>query len=66
MARGKITHREWRDAEIKRLRRLAEAGKSMAEAARMLGRSRNSVAGKADREGVRFQGWAGGNPCWIA
>jgi hypothetical protein len=33
----------------------------MAQVAKALGRTRSSVAGKADREGVRFQGqgaWA--------
>lgn len=46
----------WTDERIAVIRRVAAEGGSFSDAGRELGVSRNAVAGKAYREGVRFDG----------
>lgn len=46
---------EWRPGDVRRMRQLAQRGKSAREAAEILGRSRGAVAFKAMRVGVRFR-----------
>ena len=53
---------KWSDAEEAKLRRYAERGISMSEAATLLGRSEASVAIKAGNAGIHFHGPPGAPP----
>lgn len=45
----------WTKEQTAELRRLAKAGQSGSEIAKILGVTRNAITGKADREGIRLQ-----------
>ena len=47
---------EWTGQQMARLVRLCEQGSSYREAGEALGRTRNSIAGKAHLLGLRFKG----------
>lgn len=53
----------WSDGDQATLRRMAGQGFSAAEIARTLGKTRNAVAGRAHRTGVRLEGGRASSDC---
>jgi len=46
----------WTDYQIARIKRLCQEGYSYREAGEMMGRTRNSIGGKAQMLGLKFRG----------
>jgi hypothetical protein len=46
----------WTDFQIARIKRLCKEGYSYSEAGEMMGRTRNSIGGKAQSLGLKFKG----------